>query len=314
MTYLKWGVRVLGVLIVCSSLILSALSIVGGAAFAAVNRAIYSTTGLKTQAVRQADDIQKLRSDLDADRSARRQLEGELADKVDELELRSNQVDLLQRNVASERLARETAQRQLDDAHLVERQIRQQLDDADRLTRMAQRNAFETSIDTVNGTMTIREVMGDTTRRIALQTETIGKRGVAGMAAEAVPYFGTAAIVGLTVMDLRDLCEMSRSSNDLYYAVFPDERPEETDPIVCGLNVPTRSEIWQMAKDAPGEAFQAAREATPTIEEIMSIESSDLWSFGVTVIGKSGELYESGVESAKLSWGSMLDLWNDWNK
>lgn len=127
MTYLKWGFRILGVLIVCSSLIFSALSIVGGAAFAAINRAIYSTTGLRTQAVRQADDIQKLRSDLDADRAARSQLEGDLAKKVDELEIKTNQVDRLQRDVTSERLARETAQRQLDDARMVERQIRQQL-------------------------------------------------------------------------------------------------------------------------------------------------------------------------------------------
>lgn len=314
MTYLKWALRIAGVLVVCFSLIFSALSLVGGAAFAAINRAIYSTTGFKTQAIRQADDLHQLRTDLDADRTARRKLEGDLASKVDELEVKSSQVDRLQRDIASERLARETVQRQLDDARLVERQVRQQLDDADRLARMAQRNAFEASIDTASGTMTIREAMGDTTRRLASKTEAMGKRGISGMAAEAIPYFGTAAIVGLTLLDLKDLCEMSRSSNELYYAVFPDERPEETDPTVCGLTVPTRSEIWEAAKDAPENAFRAARDAAPTIEDIKSIDGSDFWEFGVAIIGKSGELYESGVESARLTWGSMLDLWNDWKK
>jgi hypothetical protein len=41
---------------------------------------------------------------------------------------------------------------------------------------------------------------------------------------------------------------------------------------VCALKVPTAGELWTAALAAPGEAWSAAREHVPTLEDLRSME------------------------------------------
>ena len=231
-----------------------------------------------------------------------------------ELVSKADDVVRLERNLkaTTAELAAERTQRQAVEA--AEREVRKKLDDATLMVRIAQRNALATTIDTADGAMTIKAAMRTTRSRTADKTEQMARRSVTGMAAEAVPYFGTAAIVGLTALDVKDLCEMARSSNELYFSIFEEERPTEDDPTVCSISVPTRTELWEMAKEAPGQAFTASQEALPELEDIKQIDSSDVWSFGLSTVETAAELYEETKTTSKLSWGTLVDLWRDWNR
>jgi hypothetical protein len=349
MKHLRWISRFVGIVVFSFSLVFSALSFVGGQAIDVISQAIYQTTGLKSQALQQAEDLRRLRGDLDESRVARRELGEELAesqaelassrklrselgeelvesrtieaglrDRVSELDevisVRNNQIADLNTTLRTERLAREAAEDVVVDMEIAERQLRRQLDDATAMTRLAQRNALATTIDTAEGSLSIRDAMRRNTTQIADRTEKIARRGVSGMAAEAVPYLGTAAIVGLTALDIKDLCEMALSSRQMYYSIFPEETPGEEDPTVCGLNVPTRSELWTMAKSAPGQAFAATKDALPELEDIQEIDGSDFWNFGLSAVEWSAETYESGKALADLSLRSLTDFYRDWNR
>ena len=349
MKHLRWIGRFVSVLILCFSIIFTGLSFVGGAAITAMSQAIFAVTGVRTQVLQQADDLVNLRKQLEDAAAAKAQVDNELikskaaqkrlgedlAGSADELadakskrltaeklerearqELVSKAEDVvrLERNLrdTGEKLTTERARRQFVES--AEREIRVKLDDATRMLRIAKRNAFETSIDTAAGTMTIKNAMYSTRSRMADKTERMARRGVTGMAAEAVPYFGTAAIVGLTALDIKDLCEMARASNELYFSIFEEERPSDDDPTVCSISVPTRTELWEMAKTAPGKAFNATKEALPELEDIRQIDRSDLWTFGLSTVEKSARLFEVTKDGVKLTMGTLLDLWRDWNR
>lgn len=342
MKHIRWVARFFAVLAISFSLIFTGLSFVSGAAITAISQALFSLTGVRSQVLQQADDLVKLRNDLDGSRAAKtkvdneliasrasvKRLEVELADERaqrlakerlerearQELASKTDEVIRLDRRLKNTtiELAGERAQRQASET--VEQQIRTKLDDANRMVKIAQRNALATTIDTAEGTMTIQSALKAARSRMADKTEKIAKRGVAGMAAESVPYFGTAAIVGLTALDIKDLCEMARSSNELYFSIFEEERPTEEDPTVCSISVPTRTELWEMAKRAPGQAFSATKQALPELEDIRQIDSSDLWSFSLATVEKAAELTEGAKTTARLTWGTLVDLWRDWNR
>ena len=236
-----------------------------------------------------------------------REARQELASKADD-------VVLLERNLkgANAKLAAERAQRQAVEA--AEREMRTKLDNATRMVRIAQQNAFEMTIETADGTMTIKAAMKKSRSGMTYKTNRMARRRVSGMAAEAVPYFGTAAIVGLTAIDVKELCEMARSSNELYFSIFEEERPTEDDPTVCSIPIPNRTELWEMAKKAPGQAFTATSEALPDLQDIQQIDSSDVWSFGLSTVEGAAKLYEGTRTTAKLTWASLADLWRDWNR
>lgn len=314
MKHIRWIARFIAVAVLSFSLIFTGLSFVSGAAITALSQALFALTGVRSQALQQADDLVKLRGELADEKAQRlskerleREARQELVSKTDELA----RLDQRLKNTTLE-LTEERTQRQAAEA--AERQVRARLDDADRMVRIAQRNALATTIDTADGTVTIKAALKSARSRVADKTEKMAKRGVTGMAAEAVPYFGTAAIVGLTALDIKDLCEMARSSNELYYSIFEEDRPNEDDPTVCSISVPTRTELWDMAKRAPGQAFIATKQALPELEDIRQIDNSDLWSFGLAAVEKASQFSEDAQSAAKLTWGTLVDLWRDWNR
>ncbi|WP_212733866.1 hypothetical protein, partial [Sulfitobacter sabulilitoris] len=48
------------------------------------------------------------------------------------------------------------------------------------------------------------------------------------------------------------------------------------DITVCSMRVPTRHEIWETTKGSPGRAWAKAKDLTPTLEDIKSIEVPDI--------------------------------------
>ena len=56
---------------------------------------------------------------------------------------------------------------------------------------------------------------------------------------------GTTAIVGITALELRDLCETAKDMDALNRALNPDEATDVDETSVCSIAVPTRKELQE---------------------------------------------------------------------
>ena len=62
-----------------------------------------------------------------------------------------------------------------------------------------------------------------TTDRISKRAVITSSRSIGSMAGEAIPYLGTAVIVGVTTLELKDLCDTLRDMNELKRSFSPGE-------------------------------------------------------------------------------------------
>jgi hypothetical protein len=103
--------------------------------------------------------------------------------------------------------------------------------------------------------------------------------------AEAIPLAGVAVIVGVTAWDLNDSCETMKDLHELDVAFNPNAAFDTSATEVCGLEVPTKEEVWQMAKSSPGKAWASAKLYAPDLPEWNAPEFPELnlpeidWTF-----------------------------------
>ena len=72
-------------------------------------------------------------------------------------------------------------------------------------------------------------------------------RNIAGVVPEAIPVVGIFAIVSLTALDIKDACDTMRDMKVLNAQFDPDES-EVNENDVCGVNVPSVSEVKAKVK------------------------------------------------------------------
>lgn len=109
-------------------------------------------------------------------------------------------------------------------------------------------------------------------RRLATRSVANASRHVSSVAGQAIPFAGTAIIVGVTALDIRDACETMKDVNALNSA-FGHEGEDQTK--VCGMNVPNKQKVlaqikanwkiaYQSAADSVNKAGAALVPSTPT--------------------------------------------------
>jgi len=114
----------------------------------------------------------------------------------------------------------------------------------------------------------VSEAVSNTTETISKRAAKSAAREIASMPGEGIPVWGTAVIVSVTALELYDLCQTIKDMNALRRAFDPSLEPGPEEQTVCSLRVPTREELWTQTKSAPGQAWDAAKEFTPTLEDI----------------------------------------------
>lgn len=140
----------------------------------------------------------------------------------------------------------------------------------------------------------LKEAVSETADNIGKRAVKTAKREVASMPGEAIPYIGTAIIVGATALEISDLCSTLKDMTALKRAFDLDFVQSEEELEVCSIKIPPKQEILAAVKASPKKAWDAAREASPTWEEIKNLEMPDLtWD----------ELWVSTKESSTNVWG-----------
>jgi hypothetical protein len=97
----------------------------------------------------------------------------------------------------------------------------------------------------------MREAVKDTSTRVARRTTVATGRNIASTLGEALPVFGIAIIVAATAWELHDSCALMGEMRELDSAFNPDDPIDDAE--VCGMKVPSATEIWQKVRQSPGE-------------------------------------------------------------
>jgi hypothetical protein len=113
----------------------------------------------------------------------------------------------------------------------------------------------------------LREAVTDTNGRIARRTAVAASRNASSVVAEAIPYLGIAAMLGVTAYDLKDSCDTIKDLHALDVAIDPSKELGAEETEVCGLRVPSKEEVWQSVKENSSEAWDAASIYLPDLPE-----------------------------------------------
>lgn len=105
---------------------------------------------------------------------------------------------------------------------------------------------------------TAGEAVRDTSQRMATRIKTAASKNVASTFGEAIPFIGVGVIVAATAVEVSDTCLLLKDVRELDAAFNPDNPidPEE----VCGMEVPSKEEIWARIKSAPRDVWKEMRE------------------------------------------------------
>jgi hypothetical protein len=206
------------------------VSLVFSSATLAIAGATFETlTGRKAVVTRQADDIARLSSDLEIEKLRNRNLVAK--------------AEGLTADLVAERQAK--------------RQIRSQLHSARTSLRQA-RKANEQ----------LRHAVRSTAGRVSRRAVKTAGREVAAMPGEAIPGWGTVVIVGMTALEIKDLCDTISDMTELQKMCDPELKASSDQVIVCSQDLPTSAELWDTASSAPGKAWAVAKEKLPNFDEL----------------------------------------------
>ena len=155
--------------------------------------------------------------------------------------------------------------------------------------------------------VTIKAAIDETAAAIGNRAQKSAAREIASMPGEAPPYLGTAVIVGVTTLELSDLCATLKDMSALKGALNPSFEQSEEELEVCSIKVPAREDIVAAIKASPEKVWIAAKDAVPSMEELKEMEIPDLdWSDiwlktkdgGSNVLNNASE----GIDKAKRWW------------
>jgi hypothetical protein len=287
------------------SLALNIVLFIGGSLFSIVNNGFEALTGIQTIASRNKAEITGLGEEIVLERSAKRELKGQLRD---------TSADLADTRITNRKLQKET--RELSADLITERQVKRELrsqvtEQAAELTtfRVTNRQLKSQVRDFGMGVIpfkgkkvALKTAVDETADVIGKRAVKTAKREVTSMPAEAIPYLGTAVIVGVTALEIYDLCATLKDMSALKRAFNPDFMQSDEELEVCAIKVPPKEEILAAVKASPKKAWEAAKEATPSWSELQQLEVPDVtWS----------EMWSSTKEGTANKWDSTSESVNE---
>lgn len=312
--------------ILLGSLALNVVLFLGGSLFSVVNNGFEALTGIQTIASRNKAEIADLGEEIVLERNAKREINGQL---------RETTADLAETRIINRKLQNET--QELAANLLVERKVQQELKEQvseissdlsleKAAKRILKRKTSLLAAELATFRFTNRQLKSQVRdfgmgvipfkgKKVALKTavdetaDVIGKRAVktarrevTSMPAEAIPYLGTAVIVGVTALEIYDLCATLKDMSALKRAFNPDFMQSDEELEVCAIKVPPKEEILAAVKASPKKAWEAAKEATPSWSELQQLEVPDVtWS----------EMWSSTKEGTANTWDSTSESVNE---
>ena len=287
------------------SLALNIVLFLGGSLFSIVNNGFEALTGIQTIASRNKAEIAGLGEEIVLERNSKREIKGQLRD---------TSADLADTRITNRKLQKETRELSADlitERHL-KRELRSQVTEQTaelatfRITNRqlkSQVRDFGMGVIPFKGKkVALKTAVDETADVIGKRAVKTARREVTSMPAEAIPYLGTAVIVGVTALEIYDLCATLKDMSALKRAFNPDFMQSDEELEVCAIKVPPKEEILAAVKASPKKAWEAAKEATPSWSELQQLEVPDVtWS----------EMWSSTKEGTANTWDSTSESVNE---
>ena len=107
------------------------------------------------------------------------------------------------------------------------------------------------------------------TSRIADRTTRSATLNVAAIPVEAIPVVGIGAVLAVTTWELTEACGIMRDMKELNIALGSAE--PVADDAVCGMEPPTKKQVWDTIKNSPGAAWKAVKEFGVNLPDLPGI-------------------------------------------
>lgn len=261
------------------SLLTNLLFLTSSAAFYTASAAVSAVAGVSTVAKRSAAELAKVATNLTQEKAARKKFQRQLSETSTALTTER----------AAKRAARSELVTKIAEVGAQKRLVRSLKDEiADPLRRMVTYRGRQ---------VVVREVVETTVSRVSRRTVLTSAREVGGIAAEAIPFVGTAAIVGFTALELHDLCETLKDMADLQKALDPTAVENADQRKVCGMRPLTKEEVWAKVKSSPGEVWASARASIPDLSSIKDYQMPEYDWASISL---------SSIEKTKNAWSGMV--------
>ena len=102
-----------------------------------------------------------------------------------------------------------------------------------------------------------KKIVKSLSKRITARTIKNTTRNIAAVPFEAVPYFGVASMLALTIGDVKDACETMKDMDAMTKAFEIHDEVDETK--VCGQTVPGKDVVMSKIKLTKDEYFEIQR-------------------------------------------------------
>ena len=106
--------------------------------------------------------------------------------------------------------------------------------------------------------LTKRKAVEKITSRIAVRTTRSATVNVAAIPVEAIPGVGVGAALAVTTWELTEACGIMRDMKELNITLGSAE--PVSDDAVCGMEPPTKKQVWDTIKKSPGTAWKVVKE------------------------------------------------------
>lgn len=255
------------------SVLINIALVVSVSVFEFASSVVEDLTGKRYLAAQTSENFAEMTNDLDAQKRANRELRSDLA---------SANADLV-----------------------AERQMRREL-----RSELAETAAELAAVRAAKNEM--REAVFGVSERVERRLTRTATRETAAMAGESLPFWGVAVITTATALELHDMCQTIVDMNELR-AVFDPSAPVSADQLtVCGMEVPSRQELLQSISESPANAWEAARGAMPTLEDIkdLDVTSIDFAEYGRSVSEGAVAVYDSAAGAAAIKWEQLRNWWD----
>ncbi|WP_162791986.1 hypothetical protein [Pseudosulfitobacter sp. DSM 107133] len=265
------------ILALTSSLVMNVATVAFSSFALAVSAVFEAVTGtsavaseLRRRSTMNERQIKDLKVDLDAKERRSAKLTGELA-----------QVKQRASSLSNDLAVSETKRKALtEDMSAKRKQVSALTDDlAVRDRRIAQLSA------TINNPQVtyrsqrrpLNQAVEDTVGRITKRTAFGAKRNVAAIFGEGLPVVGVGVAVAVTGYELKDNCDNLKDLRELELSINPSLASPEGVTEVCGLQVPSKAEVWSTVSNSPSTAWATTKEYMPNLGELHLPDISGGW-------------------------------------
>ena len=115
----------------------------------------------------------------------------------------------------------------------------------------------------------LRTVTSSVVKRTATRSALAATRAVVTAPAKAIPYLGTAVVVGTAALEINDYCNTIRDMNEIQREITPSKTLFEDELQVCGMEVPTRDDVLNQIRTEPIRMWRRSRDFLPDLDPIL---------------------------------------------